>query len=65
MRMPKGSCTTCTARGTMISSTGTDLTGINRLAIRAMNERSVDISGHRSKSLTELQGTEFDLVVTV
>ncbi len=30
-----------------------------------MAERGVDISSHRSKSLTGLQGAEFDLVVTV
>lgn len=48
-----------------VSSAGTEPTRVNPLAIRAMAERGVDISGQRSKSLTELQGTEFDLVVTV
>jgi len=30
-----------------------------------MNERGVDISGQRSKSLNEPRGQEFDLMVTV
>ena len=46
-------------------SAGTEPTKVNPLAIRAMAERGVDISGQRSKSLTELRGREFDLVVTV
>ena len=46
-------------------SAGTLPTEVNPLAIRAMAERGVDISGQRSKSLNELQGAELDLVVTV
>jgi len=44
---------------------GTLPTEENPLAIRAMAERGVDISDQRSKSLNELRGVEFDLVVTV
>ncbi len=48
-----------------VQSAGTEPAEVNPLAVRAMNERGVDISGQRSKSLNELRGREFDLVVTV
>jgi len=48
-----------------VFSAGTFSTEVHPLAIRAMAERGVDISGHRSKSLDEFRGAEFDLVVTV
>lgn len=48
-----------------VESAGTLPTEVNPFAVRAMAERGMDISGQRSKSLTELQGQEFDLVVTV
>jgi arsenate reductase len=48
-----------------VFSAGTLPTEVHPLAIRAMAERGVDISGQRSKSLNELRGQEFDLVVTV
>jgi len=38
---------------------------VHPLAIRAMSEVGIDISGHRSKSLDEFAGQEFDLLVTV
>ena len=38
---------------------------VHPLAVRAMSEAGVDISGHRSKSLDEFAGQEFDLLVTV
>lgn len=45
-------------------SAGTDPHGLNRLAIRAMAEAGVDISGHASKRPEDI-GVEFDYVVTV
>jgi len=45
-------------------SAGTNPHGMNPLAIRAMAEVSVDISGHTSKRPEDL-GVEFDYVVTV
>ena len=39
--------------------------GLNRLAVKAMAEAGVDISGHASKSLDMLSGQEFDVVFTV
>ena len=47
-------------------SAGSRPTGfVHPLAIRAMSEAGVGISGHRSKSLDEFAGQEFDLLVTV
>jgi arsenate reductase len=45
-------------------SAGTDPHGMNRLAVAAMREAEVDISGHHSKKPGEL-GVVFDFVVTV
>jgi ACR3 family arsenite transporter len=47
-----------------VFSAGTQPHGLNPLAVRAMAEAGVDISGHRSKSPAEIPG-RFDLVVTV
>jgi arsenate reductase len=38
---------------------------ISPLAIRAMAELGIDISRQRSKSVTEFEGQQFDLVITV
>jgi arsenate reductase len=47
-------------------SAGTRPAGyVHPLAIQAMLERGINISGQRSKSVDEFQGTPFDLVVTV
>ncbi len=46
-------------------SAGTAPKGLDPLAIDAMAEAGVDISGYRSKSVDELRGIAFDLVVTV
>jgi thioredoxin type arsenate reductase len=45
-------------------SAGTDPHGLNPLAVRAMREAGVDISGHSSKRPDEI-GVPFDVVVTV
>lgn len=46
-------------------SAGTNPHGMNRLAVRAMAEAGVDISGHTSKTVDQLAGVDFDVVVTV
>jgi len=38
---------------------------VNALAIQVMAELGIDISHHRSKSVDDLTGQDFDLVVTV
>ena len=45
-------------------SAGTDPHGLNALAVKAMGEAGIDISGHTSKRPEEL-GIYFDFVVTV
>ncbi|PKL44471.1 MAG: arsenate reductase [Candidatus Riflebacteria bacterium HGW-Riflebacteria-2] len=46
-------------------SAGIATHGMNQYAMRVMQEAGVDISGHRSKLLSELSGQNFDLVITV
>lgn len=48
-----------------VYSAGTKPTGLNPNAVAAMAEIGIDISGQRSKSVVELGGQVFDLVVTV
>jgi arsenate reductase len=46
-------------------SAGIEAHGLNPLAVAAMAEAGVDISGHRSKMLAEVMDVPFDYVVTV
>jgi arsenate reductase len=46
-------------------SAGTHPSTVNPLAIQVMAERGIDISGHRSKSVTEFLDQPFDDVITV
>lgn len=46
-------------------SAGIETHGLNPRAVRVMAEAGVDISAHRSKTLEDMRGVEFDLVVTV
>ena len=46
-------------------SAGIETHGLNPDAVRVMAEAGVDISGHRSKHVSEIRGVEFDYVVTV
>jgi arsenate reductase len=47
-------------------SAGTDPAGyVHPLAVQAMAELGIDISGRRSKPVDEFRGAAFDLVVTV
>jgi arsenate reductase len=46
-------------------SAGVAPKAVNPRAVRAMAELGIDISGHRSKSMTEFEGQPFDLVITV
>ncbi|HOJ95364.1 MAG TPA: arsenate reductase ArsC [Methanospirillum sp.] len=46
-------------------SAGTEVTHIHPLAIEVMNERGIDISGQRSKALSEFIDSDIDIVVTV
>jgi arsenate reductase len=46
-------------------SAGVRPSRVNPRAIQVMDELGIDISGHRSKSVDELAGENFDLVITV
>ena len=48
-----------------VVSAGVDPRGVNPLTIRALAEVDIDISGARSKSVTEYLGQPFDYVITV
>lgn len=48
-----------------VFSAGTEATRVHPLAIEAMREVGIDISGHRSKTLDEFRGQRFDYVITV
>ncbi len=48
-----------------VHSAGLRPSRVHPLAIRAMAERGIDISGQRSKHLDELLATGFDTVITV
>ncbi len=48
-----------------VFSAGTEATHVRLLAIKAMADKGIDISGQRSKVLTEYLGEPFDYVITV
>jgi arsenate reductase (thioredoxin) len=48
-----------------VFSAGTKPAHIRSEAVAAMNEIGIDIAGHRSKSVDEFAGQEFDYVITV
>jgi arsenate reductase len=48
-----------------VYSAGAKATLVHPLATRVMTEAGIDILGHRSKSVAEFAGQEFDLVVTL
>lgn len=48
-----------------VFSAGTRPVGLNPNAVKAMAEIGVDIADHRSKSVEEFAGQQFDYVITV
>ncbi|MCA1791923.1 MAG: arsenate reductase ArsC [Thioalkalivibrio sp.] len=48
-----------------VFSAGTEATRVQPLAIEAMREIGIDISGHTSKTLDAFQGQNLDYVITV
>jgi len=46
-------------------SAGIETHGLNPDAVKVMAEAGVDISGHRSKQVSECKAIEFDYVITV
>jgi arsenate reductase len=47
------------------TSAGIEKHGLNPLAVKVMAEAGVDIASHFSKTTAELDGREFDFVITV
>ena len=48
-----------------VVSAGTRATSVDPLALEALREMEIDVSGLRSKSVEEFRGQEFDAVITV
>ena len=48
-----------------VFSAGTHPVGLNPLAVEVLREIGIDISHHRSKSIEEFAGQQFDYVITV
>ncbi len=48
-----------------VESAGTEATRVQPMAIRAMAESGIDISGHTSKTLDRFLAGDFDYVITV
>jgi arsenate reductase len=48
-----------------VFSAGTRPVGLNPKAVQAMAELGIDISSHRSKSVDEFSGEQFDYIFTV
>jgi arsenate reductase len=46
-------------------SAGTESTRVNPMAIQILAELGIDISGHRSKTMDEFSGVNFDYVITL
>jgi arsenate reductase len=63
-QMAEGLARWLAAPAVEVASAGTHPAGVNPLAIEAMRERGIDISGQRSKRIEEVPG-EFDYVVTL
>jgi arsenate reductase len=49
----------------VVASAGSAATGVNPHAIDALREIGIDISGHRSKSVAEVDAASFDVVITL
>lgn len=48
-----------------VFSAGTKPSKVNETAVQVMKEIGIDISGHRSKHVSEFAGQSFDYVITV
>ena len=48
-----------------VASAGTEATRVHPLAIRAMGEVGIDLSGHTSKTIDAFLGQPWDYVITV
>jgi arsenate reductase len=64
-QMAEGIARSLSPAGVTISSAGSAPSRLNPLAVRALDEIGIDISGHRSKSVDEIPPGDVDVVVTL
>ena len=64
-QMAEGFCRSLHGDTIKSFSAGIEKHGLNPLAVKVMAEAGIDISGHRSKTTSDLDNSEFDYVVTV
>lgn len=48
-----------------VYSAGTEATDVHPLAVRALQQMGIDISGHRAKNVNEFADQTFDFVITL
>jgi thioredoxin type arsenate reductase len=64
-QMAEGLARNLLGEGFEVTSAGTQPSKVNPYAVAAMAEIGIDISGHRSKSVDEIDAAAIDLVVTL
>lgn len=64
-QMAEGLLRTMAGKRFDVYSAGIEPSVVHPLAIQAMSERGIDLSGHRSKHMNEFLGQPFDVVITV
>ena len=64
-QMAEGIARSLAPHGMKVSSAGSEPSRLHPLAVRALAEIGVDISGHRSKSVDEIPPGDVDVVVTL
>lgn len=64
-QMAEGLLRSIAGEGFEVESAGVNPSSVRPEAVEAMGEIGIDISGHRSKSVDEFAGQEFDHIITV
>ena len=64
-QMAEGLARSLAPAGVSVSSAGSNPSQVNPLAIRALAELGLDLGGHRSKSVTEIDPAGVDVVITL
>ena len=64
-QMAEGFCRAMQSHQFDCYSAGVEAHGLNPYAVKVMSEKGIDITSHRSKLVSELDTTDFDLVVAV
>jgi arsenate reductase len=64
-QMAEGIARALAPPGVTVSSAGSQPSRVNPLAVKALAEIGIDISGHRSKGVDEIPAGEVDAVVTL